>query len=298
MKTVAITGANGFLGTKLIKLILNETDYNIVGIASHEEKIENALKQENIDISDRIKFVSNQSFLDDEFRFENVDDFFHLAFSRRNRSNEEIAASMDFAAAVFSKVQKSDVNRIVYLSSQSVYGNTSEIRTELTAPAPATVYATSKYATEKIFEACFRNASIETTSIRLDPVIQSQNVVRALCRQAKYDGVIKLKGGEQRFSYIDIEDAVRALLCLIRYNGPWKKVYNVGLNNGRLTLIQLADYIAGYAQKATGNQVKIELDKQEIELWSGMDASLFMRDTGWEPRYGIEDMIAHVFDNE
>ena len=294
---VLITGANGNIGRKLLVNLLNNTSAAIYAVASSEEKVYSALDAEGVKNTERIFAVKSDEFLSESW--DNIFDFdaVHLAFSRRNKPNEDIADSIDYSDKVFKKLKKLNANRVINLSSQGVYGNCREIRTESTKPAPSSQYTMAKYASEKIFNIYFSDMPGSAANIRLDSVVQSQNLVQALCRQAKYDGLIKLKGGDQCFSYIDINDAASALLALLKYDGRWNNVYNVGLNNGRITLLELAGKIADYSRKSSGNAVKIDLDRQPTDIWAGMDASSFMKDTGWTPMYSIEDMIAHMYEN-
>ena len=278
---------------KLIKKVVSDTSYTVYAVAVNEAKIYAALEEEKLSDFHRVKLLSSNCFLADEYDKLRDFDVVHLAFSRRNRPEADIAGSIDYAQKIFSKVKSLEGNRIIYVSSQGIYGNTTEIRTENTLPAPNSPYTMAKYAVEKILSAYFDEGM--ATSVRLDSVAQSQNLIYALCRQAKYDGLIQLKGGEQRFSYIDVDDAVSALLSLLQYSGKWKRVYNIGLNGGRINLRRLAEIIAEYSEKETGKSVKIEINSQGIELWAGMDASLFMNDTGWMPKYDIMDIITHIY---
>lgn len=296
-KHILITGADGFVGHNLVALIMHNTDWHVTGIAPSEEFLEKQLRAKNAYDPNRIGFISIDDIRSRRADLPNADLLVHLAFSRRMKPNADIASSIDFAAAVCEKAKKARIPAVINLSSQGVYGDTEEIRTEDTVPAPNSVYTTAKYATEKVFEAYFRDTDAKMTQLRLDPIIQSQNLVQALCRQAMQDGVIKLRGGKQVFSYIDISDAVRGIFAMMNYESDWKPVYNIGLDHFRITLTELAERIAVYSEKVTGKTVRIELDEQDIALWSGMDSKRFMSDTGWSPLCSIDDMIAKIYDS-
>ena len=64
-------------------------------------------------------------------------------------------------------------------------------------------------------------------SLRLDLVVQSQNVIKSLCRQAKEEW-LRLKGGKQLFSFIDADDVARAIVVMLQSPDGWEKAYNVG----------------------------------------------------------------------
>lgn len=286
---ILITGANGYLGGKLTKYIIENTEYDVVAVASCKEKIRLMIESQGID-NRRVSFLSNDDLTNAEVDLPDLYGAVHLAFARRNRPVEEIASSIDFANEVFCKLFSSNAKRIINVSSQGVYGNTEEVRKETTVPAPATAYTMAKYATEKILETCAGSSNIEYTNLRLDLVAQSQNVIIGLCKQA-IQGKICLRGGEQRFSFIDADDAVAAITAMLISHTGWSNIYNVGWNKVRYTLVELADIIADSAFECGLKRPEIVLDKQDIILWAGMDSSKFMTHTGWAPTIALKETV-------
>lgn len=291
-KKILITGSNGMLGSRLIKRLIVTTDYYIIAVVGSEEKYQSLLEEiQAIDV-DKIECL-----MIDEFFETNLGDLYaaiHLAFSRRNRSTADIAESIDFSAKVFKKLAKSNVQRVINVSSQGIYGDTNEIRTEKTVPAPVTLYTMAKYATEKIFDICFNETNMEHTNIRLDLVIQSQNLVPALCKQAT-DGRIYLKGGKQRFSFIDADDVTEALIAMLDSSSNWEAAYNVGWNEKRYTLLEVAEVVADVAVQLGYDRPEILLETQDINLWSGMNSKKFTNHTGWKPTIDLTDMVKRIF---
>lgn len=294
---VLITGANGLLGGKVIKTILENTCFDVTAVAATKKKVLEMEKREGIKNVERIHFLSNHDFLNFETELlDNVYGAVHFAFSRRIRPADDIAASIDFSAAVFNRLAGMDIDRVINVSTQAVYGGTSKIRTEDMIPAPESIYAMAKYAAEKIFELCMEKSFIQNyTSLRLDLVVQSQKVVKMLCEQAKI-GKLQLRGGEQRFSFIDAEDAANAVVTMLQSPAGWDRVYNVGWNRVQYSLMEVAEIVAETAEKKGYAHPEIELDKQEIVLWSGMDSSKFMGYTGWKPKLDLRMMTAGFFD--
>lgn len=293
---ILITGANGLIGRHLIKYLRSQSDYSIIAAGRSPDKVRNMLQQEDIDTNNQICIVSNDELLSDQYILENVYGAVHLAFSRHGHSEADIASSIDFAIRIFHKLASSGIENVINLSSQGVYGNSSAIRTIGCPVAPNTLYSMAKYASEKIFEEIYDlQPKKNRTSIRLDNVIQSQNLVKALCKQAKDTGILQLRGGSQVFSYIDVDDAAEAIASLFDYKGKWASVYNVGHNRTRYTLLEIAGIVADVAEKNGYQRPEIILQKEQIELWAGMDTSLFMEDTKWTPCYDIEMMVERIF---
>lgn len=293
---ILITGANGTLGGSLIKELTEATDYGIIAISNSREKVLEMLEREQIADRERVAPFSQESFFHGDWKDTRISAAVHLAFSRANRPNTDIANSLDYAKDAFRRLYDMQVPRVVYLSSQSVYGSTPDWRREDCPAAPETLYSMAKYAGEKLLEAQFcGHSSVSCSTLRLDYVIQSQKLVGALCRDAKYNGTISLKGGRQTFSYIDKTDVAKAIVALLRYGGSWKPVYNVGPNKMRYTLPEIADIVASVAAKHGRQDITIELEETDAALWSGMDSSLFMNDTGWRPSMDIYQMVEKIF---
>lgn len=296
VKNIVITGASGNLGSRLMEKILKKTDYGIIAILLDFEKDTDFLRRFEPLYEKRIHILKKSELSDIDFKQYCVKCAVHFAFARRICPYEEIADSIDYCKEVFSLFARDGIQRVIYVSSQGVYGNASCFRTETTRPAPSTVYSMAKYAGEKIFEMAFAESGSETCIIRLESIIQSQNLVKALCKDAKTAGEINLKGGKQTFSYLDEEDAVEAFFSLIEMSKPPKSVYNVGPNHMRYTLTEVAACVKEVAFEH-GNKVVINIQQDDTQMWAGMESTLFSEDTGWKAKFGLKDMICRVYDN-
>lgn len=294
---ILITGADGNLGGCLVKELTENTDYDVVAVSLSRDWIEAMLERERIADRDRVLPFEQEAFFHTDWNALNVSAAVHMAFARGNRPSHEIAGSLDYARDAFRRLHEMRVPRVVYTSSQSVYGALPDWRREDCPPAPESLYAMAKYAGEKMLETQFRDATgISYTTVRLDYVIQSQKLVSALCWDAKTTGAIHLKGGRQTFSYIDRSDVARAIVALLKYKGPWQPVYNVGHHRMRYTLPEVAEIVARVAKKHGIDNVAIQLEANDTELWSGMDTSRFMTDTGWKPSMDMERMVESIYE--
>lgn len=294
MQSILVTGSSGRLGGKFIKLLLETTEYNVIAAASSEEKMASMQVREKIKDSERISFMSNKYLVSADTLLPDLYGAVHLAFSRRNQPANRIADSIGFSAKVFEKLAVTNVEKVINVSSQGVYGATEEIRTENTPAAPDNLYTMAKYATEVIFNSVFgRSKRTAYTNLRLDIVAQSNNLIQVLCKQAK-EGTIHLRGGEQVFSYIDEDDAVSAILAMLVSSEPWEKEYNVGWNCLRLKLTEVADIVAKSVEKCGYGKPVICLDKQEIHLWAGIETDKFSNQVAWRPTIQLEESIINL----
>ena len=286
-ESIIVTGASGYLGNELIKLLYNKKFY-IVAATSDSQKL--YLQFPN---RDALKCITRQELLADGNHWDHVYAVIHLAFARRFCPNSEIADSVLYSRKVFEQVKKHKVPRVINVSSQSVYGNAEEVRTENTRVSPEMIYAMAKYAVEVILDGIFQNCdSIVTTNIRLDSIAQNQNLLPRLVEQAFKCREINLVGGKQIFSLLDIRDGAAALVKLLDTDSNiWAKIYNVGWNNKVHTLIEIGELVARIAEEHGAGKVRVNLTEEDIRTYGGMDSSLFTTDTGWQPQYGIEAII-------
>ncbi len=291
---IIITGANGMLGGSLVRELADCSGCDIIAVARDKDKIRDMIAREEIRFRERITAVTQEEFSGGSWK--DAGAMVHLAFSRANMPNESIAASLDYAKNVFRKAKESNIPEVIYISSQAVYGPTSEFRSEDMAAAPDSVYAMAKYAGEKLFEEVFEGRGVKHSVLRLDYVIQSQRLVPFLCRDAKEKGVLNLRGGRQTFSYLDKRDAAKAIAALLSCGGDWKPVYNVGPDRMRILLTEIAGIVKEVAEDHGRGNIEIRLEKGDAELWSGMDSRLFMHDTGWKPSMDIYQMIESVYE--
>ena len=290
---ILITGSDGFLGGKITKKILEETDFGVIGLTMSMDLVERMLSREGITEKDRLRFLLNEEFFDTGAEGMDIGGAVHLAFSRRMQPAADIASSILFSSRIFHALADAGADKVINMSSQGIYGNTEDIRTEQTPPAPATQYTMAKYASEVLFDDIMRDCP-HHTNFRLDPVAQSQNVLIGLCKSAK-EGLIHIKGGKQVFSFIDANDVPGAVVAMLKAGGEWDKAYNVGWNRKRYTLAELSVMVADAAEACGLKRPVIETEEADIALWAGMDSGRFTAKTGWRPETGLrktlEDMI-------
>jgi|LFRM01.1.fsa_nt_gb nucleoside-diphosphate-sugar epimerase len=293
-KTIIITGASGYLGRHLIEVILQNSKFSIAAMTSRPDTLNRFYKNEP-----RVKCYGNSSLLDDRLPIHDCFGLVHLAFARRFSTDEQIASSIEFSRHLFKAARDFAVPRVIYISSQGIYGNTEEIRTvNKTPPAPAMIYTMAKYATEQLLKAYFDNCTeTKAVSIRLDSLAGNQRMLPEFVRQSIENRHISVVGGSQIFSFLDVRDAAGGLVALLETDATrWKPIYNLGWNEKRYNIMQLAEITAQVAKEYGFGEVTISLEKKDIKQFAGMDSSLFLHDTGWYPKYDIYSIISKLFD--
>jgi len=289
IKTVLVTGAGGFLGSHLLTPLL-ESGYQVQALSSQKAAIE---KQ----YGNRVKAYDFADFDAGELAWGNVDCVNHCAFATQSE-RKHLAESLAFTQSVFLKAAKAGVSRVINFSTRSVYGADASLQTdEKSAVNPINEYGLAKYASELLLESIAKQSNMHYVNLRLSSLLGAGYDVRLVnkfVKAAMETGEIKIVGGKQSFSFMDVRDATSAILALIESDAEgWNTTYNLG-SNTRYSILELAQLVADVVKRSQGMDVKITVDEKEIMLTAGMDSSLFYQTFRWQPRYSIEETVQNI----
>lgn len=298
-KTVMVTGACGFLGQNLINSLIELDNYEIWAFDIDKLKTQKLF-------NGKIKtIIDEEDLINGKVSLGNVDLLIHLGFTRPHGTNKQISESLKFSSELFVRAVSNQVPAIINISSQSVYGQeTPPLWAETTPPAPHLPYGQAKYATELLLNSLTRfNLHIKATSLRLaalsggQPGAVIQDLPSKLVNHILTDKEITIYGGSQQLEFMDVRDAVTAIIALI--NKPaveWANCYNLGSG----IIMSLKD-IALTILKTTNDKLninaKINIVEQQSDLKIGMDSQLFRNFVKWQPQYSLvniaETLIQH-----
>ena len=131
MKTVMITGADGYIGTALTSW-LQKKEYCVIGVDTRQ------VKPEDIDMSgcDAVVHVAG------------------IAHQKETKENAHLyyEINRDYAVKTALNARRSGIGQFIVLSSMSVYGKSTGRITKKSIPAPNSHYGRSKYQADLKFE--------------------------------------------------------------------------------------------------------------------------------------------------
>ena len=239
---VLITGGCGFIGSQLAK-DLRDRGYNIRILDNlHRGELENLgdlLEHDDVelirgDIRDR-ETVSAA--------MKDIDYVVHLAATCLNRSikypTESLQVNMLGTNTVFNVAVEHNVEKILYASSASVYGEQSIPMSEDDAVSPQTPYGISKYCAELLASFYAEQENIPFVGYRFFNVYGADQDTDAyytsvinvfVQRLVNGDPPIIHGSGEQTMDFINVRDISRALYLGINTNVE-NEVFNVGSGN-------------------------------------------------------------------
>jgi len=296
-----VTGVAGFIGSTLAERLVAE-GVDVVGIDSFTDYYPRPMKERNLSglrssrgfrfVESRIQDADLSSLLADRTHI------FHLAaqagvrkswgrdFAIYTENNIE-ATQMLLEAAT----KASGLERIVYASSSSVYGdNTPMPFREDAMTQPVSPYGVSKLAAEQLCYLYYANFRVPTVSLRYftvyGPRQRPDMGFHKFLRATILGEPIPVYGdGEQTRDFTFVRDIVAANLAAAT-NGVPGRVYNIG-GGSRVSVNEVLDLIGRVAKRKP--VVQVDAAQKGDMRHTYADTSLARADLGFVPTVGLEE---------
>jgi UDP-glucose 4-epimerase len=246
---ILITGGAGYIGTELVRHLVSLPQIENIVIYDNLSKGNYNLFLGNRMETGKIKFIVGDLLDSRKLKksLQGIDVVFHLAakvttpFDNTDSHFYEQVNHWGTAELVYA-IEQSKVSRLVYVSSASVYGSSSEVLTEDSTPNPETFYGVSKLRAETHIKRLFNK--INALIIRCgnvygySPSMRFDAVINRFMFDANFNNRISINGnGKQHRSFIHIDKLVTSLAQVILQEIP-SGVYNLSDKN-----IQVLDLI-------------------------------------------------------
>ena len=255
MKTILVTGGAGFIGSALIRFLINETEHRVINVdkLTYAGNLESLL---SVSDSERYHFVqsdiSNIEIIQQLFTKFQPDLVMHLAAeSHVDRSidgpSEFIQTNivgtytlLEVARAYWNNLgsEKKAAFRFHHISTDEVYGDlegTDDLFTETTPYAPSSPYSASKAASDHLIRAWHRTYSlpviITNCSNNYGPYHFPEKLIPLVILNALEGKPLPVYGnGKQTRDWLFVEDHARALYKVVS-EGKVGETYNIGGHN-------------------------------------------------------------------
>ena len=224
---VIITGCGGLLGRELLRQLAQDDRHTVCALSSNVEKTSMLVgTYPNTTVFHADALINGQITCDSNTILINC------AFPR-NENDPQMAQGLEYVRATLCAAAHSGIGAIINISSQSVYDiNRTSPATEKDSPLLQSKYAVGKYATE-LFTKMLQPV-VPCTNIRLASLISKdfdQRLTNKMAEIALETGEISVLTCDQRFGFLDVEDAARGILMLLHTpTKTWDSVYNLGSN--------------------------------------------------------------------
>ena len=262
-----VTGGAGFIGSHLSELLL-ERGASVRAIDAFTDFYPRPLKERNLQ---QLRGRDGYEFIEGDLRevnlahaLDGITHVFHLAAQagvRRSWGSEfqvYTGLNVDATQALLEACATRPIERLVYASSSSVYGDDVEIPMRETAlPQPVSPYGVTKLAAEQLCHLYHVNFGVPAVSLRYFTVYGPRqrpdmgfNRFFSAIRLGK--PLVQYGDGLQTRDFTYVADAARATADAAVRGVPGR-VYNIG-GGSRVSLREVFDLIA----RVSGRQVAID----------------------------------------
>jgi UDP-glucose 4-epimerase len=291
---VVITGGAGFIGSNLAQELADKEEVTILDDLStgRIENIQNLIKER------KVRFVKGSITHYNLLKnlFQDCDYVFHqaaIASAQRSLKNPLAINEVNVRGTlnVLIAARDSDIKKVIYASSSSVYGNTPNLpKREDMRLNPISPYAVSKLAGEYYCNVFSKIYGIKTVCLRLfnvygprqDPSSEYAAVIpRFITRILNKKPPIIFGDGEQTRDFTFIKDAISAnLLAMERGEG----VFNIASGES-ISINELASKI----MEISGTNITpiYERPREGDIRYSLADLSLAREKLGYNPRFTL-----------
>ena len=291
-KTAVVTGGAGFIGSNLVRALLDKGyEVSVIDslIAGKKEKVPAEASLHVVDVRDE-RILPNL--------LKDADVVFHLAALPKveysiqhpvEAHGVNVTGTVNVLAAVGGNA------RVVFASSAAVYGNTDvPVVSEDLPASPVNPYGLHKYISEQYLTLAHKLYGIQTVSLRffnvygsgLDPEGPYAAVVGRFLKLSKEGKPLTIVGdGKQTRDFINVRDIVSAIISAGESpNVGSGEVINIGTGRGT-SINDLA--------RAFGGELEYLPPRMEIRT-SCANITRAKKLLDWEPKVGLADGITEL----
>ncbi|MHA1917915.1 MAG: NAD-dependent epimerase/dehydratase family protein [Candidatus Ranarchaeia archaeon] len=297
VKRVLLIGGAGYIGSIVSRLLLEKGYYVRVldNLLYGDEGIKELMNKENFE------FIKGNMLHIDEIiqAIDSVDAVVHLAAivgdpACKTIPSQTIQTNYLSSMAIAEACKTLQINRLIFLSTCSVYGYGDSILNEHSSLAPLSLYAETKVKSEKgILSIVDENFS--PTILRLatvygySPRMRFDLAVNLITVKALIEKEFSIFGGKQWRPFIHVYDVARAILKVLQ--APIEKVkseiFNVGSEKQNYNFIDLGKQISNEIKEAKMNLVQDKEDERSYRV-----SFKKIQDTiGFEPKRNLKNSI-------
>ena len=321
-KNILVTGGAGFIGSAVIRYLINETNNNVLNI----DKLTYAGNLESLaSVNDNPRYQFLHADICDKVAMTKAfDDFepdivMHLA--AESHVDRSIDGPMDFiqtnilgtytllevARAYYQGLSddKKHSFRFHHISTDEVYGDlegTEDLFTEETSYSPSSPYSASKASSDHLVRAWYRTYGLPVVvtncSNNYGPYHFPEKLIPLVILNALDGKPLPVYGdGKQIRDWLYVEDHARALY-LVATTAKVGETYNIGGHNEKQnidvvkTICTILDNIKPRTDgQSYTQQITFVKDRPGHDLRYAIDASKIQQELNWQPQETFESGI-------
>ena len=315
-----ITGVTGMVGSHLVDFLIENTDWDIVGICRWRSPLENIEHHANlINIKKRLYInycdIRDLEALQKVFNQSKYDYVFHLAAQSYPQTSfdspsDTYMTNIIGTNNILTCIKNYCPEAIVHVcSSSEVFGRVSKEEVPISESCrfhPASPYAISKCGTDLIgqyFAEAF-NLNIQITRMfthtgprRGDVFMESSFAKQIALLENKYiNGSIKVGNLDSLRTIADVRDAVRAYYLLLTIDPIPGGIYNIG-GSHTMTVKEILEYLISLSSL---KKINYEIEPERLRPIDAdlqiPDMTKFQEKTGWKPLISYKKTLSDLLD--
>jgi nucleoside-diphosphate-sugar epimerase len=281
LKTVLVTGFNGFIGSNLVPEL--QKNFHVIGISnSRHPKIN--IKQ----IKQNISNISEKNIPQSISTIIHLASISDLDFCQKN-PDKVFETNIYGTHNILELARKKDSD-LIFMSSSHVFGQTKKIAiTEKYPKNPLSIYAATKLSGEIMCESYANSYGLNIGVARLfslfGPNGPKHSVTYNIIQQILNKNTINLGNIHAKRDFLYIKNVVDAILIIMKKNHGFND-YNVGSGKSH-SLMQICNKL----KKISENTIHVEGIQQKIRnnSYDVKSNSTKLKKLGWKPKITLDD---------
>ncbi len=295
MKKIFITGGAGYIGSMLVKQLLelgykvmvyDKLIYTQTSLLSFFSN--NRFKFIHGDVTDANKLIDTVS----QFGPDVIIPLAALVGMPACDKNPTMAVAVNFNH-VKTLVDNFPNKKFIVPNTNSQYGSSKEIVTEESPTKPLSLYSETKCDMEDYVINNTDGISLRLATVfGVSPRMRLDLLVNDFVFKSLRDKYLVLFEANFMRNYIHVRDVINVFILMIeRYNDLKHNIFNVGMSNANLTKLELANKIKEYVHdlSITVDDYSTDVDKRNYLVSNDK-----LESTGWYPTYTIDDGIKEL----
>lgn len=320
-KSAFITGITGMVGSHLADFIINNTDWEIIGMCRWRSPLDNINHLiPMINRQERIRLMyadlRDSASIDYVFKETKPDYVFHLAAQSFPQTSftsplDTYETNIQGTARVLEALRHHQKDAIVHVcASSEVFGRVPKEKLPISEDCtfhPASPYAISKVGTDLVgrFYAEAYQMTVMTTRMfthtgpRRGDVFAESTFAKqiAMIEKGLIPPVVKVGNLNSLRTIADVRDAVRAYYLLVTHHPSPGEFYNIG-GTFSCTVGEILNYLI--ALSPMKDKISVEVDPKRLRPIDAdlqvPDTKKFEKHTGWKPEISFEKTMGDLLD--